>query len=108
LSAATTKRVSEEISHLVHEERLDISISGMIIFVISKTIVNICLLKLTDLFGAGDIWSENGISMFALTGYWIDPTWKFREVLLHCAPITTQAHTGAVIEKLTLDILVGL
>ena len=68
LYAATTKRVSEEISHLVHEERLDISISGMIIFVMSKTIVNICLLKLTDLFGAGDIWSETASVCLHLLG----------------------------------------
>ena len=28
MSAATTKKVSAEIAHLVHEERLDLSISG--------------------------------------------------------------------------------
>jgi hypothetical protein len=56
----------------------------------------------------GDIWGENGISMFALTGYWIGSDWKFHEVLLHCAPFSKDAHTGDAIKKLTLDILVSI
>ena len=57
-------------------------------------------------FRAGDIWSENGIAMFALTAYIITPDFKFKELLLHCAPFTKTAHSGDEIKNLTLQILV--
>lgn len=66
-----------------------------------------CRLTMT-LSCAGDIWSENGIAMFALTAYLITDDFRFREILLHCAPFTRTAHTGEEIKNLTLRILVGL
>lgn len=82
LSAAATKKIAREVQHHVHEDLLCLCLSG-------------------------DIWSENGISMFGLNGYWIDSDMNYREALLHCAPFTNQRHTGANIRKLTIDALVS-
>ena len=57
---------------------------------------------------AGDIWGENGISMFGLLAYWIDEEFNFREALLQCASFTAERHTGEEIKKKTLEILVSI
>lgn len=104
LSAAATKRIGEEIMELIHEECLDLSISGGGLQPLSFRFGS---LLMPCMCCAGDIWSENGISMFALTGYWIDNNWKFKEVLLHCVAFTDVTHSGANIMKTTLDIMVS-
>ena len=56
---------------------------------------------------AGDIWSENGIAVFAVTGYWISPPplMKLQERLLICIPFNKEAHTGDIIKKKTVETL---
>ena len=54
-------------------------------------------------FTAGDIWSENGISLFAIIGYWIDGNWQMNERLLLADGFSTDAHSGEEIRERTLE-----
>ena len=104
LSAGSQRQVSEELNEILNKDFLDISISG------AKPLPIICYrcvmyMETNITFHAGDIWSENGISVFAVTGYWISGghMLKLRERLLICIPFTKDSHTGENIKKLTLE-----
>jgi hypothetical protein len=110
LLAAATKKVSSEVWALVHEECLDISISGIKPVCVAKyyvVLIPVLFVFLTFCACVGDILGENGISMLAITGYWIDDQWVFKEVLLQCVAFTKERHTGEQIKKKTLEILVS-
>mgnify|MGYP006281558335 CR=1 FL=1 len=62
--------------------------------------------KLTAYFHAGDIWSENGISLLAIMGYWIDSNFTMNEKVLICEPFSSHDHTGDNIKEVTLQGLV--
>jgi hypothetical protein len=51
--------------------------------------------------GIGDIWSENGISLFCITGYRICKDFLFHEDLLCAEKFSEVAHTGENIRKMT-------
>ena len=48
---------------------------------------------------AGDIWSENGISILGITTYFINKEWELVERLVDAIPFSSQAHTGVNIER---------
>ena len=109
LSSAATKKVSAEIQGIVHREGLDISISGACCWLLTMAHCQSDRFSLlTSAVLAGDIWGENGISMFGLLAYFIDEDFNFREVLLQCSSFTAERHTGEEIKKKTLEILVSL
>ena len=82
LSSAAMKQVAADIHQHVHEDCLDLSISG-------------------------DIWSENGIAILAITGYMITRTWTWKEVLLHACPFSKMPHNGDTIQRETMSGLVS-
>ena len=51
----------------------------------------------------GDIWSENGISLFAVIVHYIDKDWILNTKLAICKGMGDLAHTGDTIKKLTYD-----
>ena len=59
----------------------------------------------------GDIWSENGISLFAVLVHFIDSKWEYHARLAICKGLSDSAHTGEVISDITnkglLDIGLG-
>ena len=57
---------------------------------------------------AGDIWSENGVSLLAIVGYWIDKDFIMNEKLLVCHPFSSVDHTGDNIRRITLQGLVDI
>jgi hypothetical protein len=50
---------------------------------------------------AGDIWSENGIAIFAIMVHFIDSEWKLNTRLALCKGLDKIAHTGDNIEDIT-------
>ena len=58
-----------------------------------------------SLFHAGDIWSENGVSLLGILGYWINKHFELKEKLLEVEGWGRERHTGDNIKKKTLDIL---
>ena len=69
LSAAVTKKVSSEVWALVHEECLDISISGIKLVCVARyyvVLIPVLFVFLTFCACVGDIWGENGISMLVI------------------------------------------
>ena len=50
---------------------------------------------------AGDIWSENGLSILGITVYFINDDWVMVERLVDAVPFGTVAHTGVNIERQT-------
>ena len=56
----------------------------------------------------GDIWSENGISLLCIMGYWIDANFVMNEKVLICQPFSNCNHTGEHIQKATLQGLVDM
>ncbi len=59
----------------------------------------------------GDIWSENGISLFAVLIHFTDSKWEYHARLAICKGRSDSAHTGEVISEITnkglLDIGLG-
>ena len=53
----------------------------------------------------GDIWGENGISIFVVTAYWIcpPPVLRMKERLLLALCFTKDQHTGDIIRQKTLE-----
>ena len=51
----------------------------------------------------GDIWSENGISILAVMGYWITKNMQLREKLLVVIGWEKDRHTGDNIKAKTLE-----
>ena len=51
---------------------------------------------------AGDIWSEDGKSLYALLVYFINANFEMREILLNVKKFSDVDHTGSVIEHSTL------
>ena len=47
---------------------------------------------------AADIWSENGVSLFAILAYWIDDDYVPVELMIDCIPFGHVRHTGSNIE----------
>ena len=43
---------------------------------------------------SGDIWGENGVSLFAVLVHWISPEWQLQSRLVCCEPYGKVAHTG--------------
>ena len=56
----------------------------------------------------GDIWSENGISLFAVLIHFIDNQWVLHTRLAICKGLGRLKHTGDNITKLTNDGLMGI
>ncbi len=56
----------------------------------------------------GDIWSENGISLFAVLVHFIDKDWDMNTRLAICKGMGTMAHTGENIWTLTYEGLVSV
>lgn len=56
-------------------------------------------------FCTGDIWSENGCSLFGVTGYYICADWKYHEVLLCALKFDDVSHTGENIRSATCKVL---
>ena len=85
----------------MEEDVLDIAISGELI---SIRIIELCgnLVVIIICKYAGDIWSENSISLFAIMGYWIDRNWQLNEKLLYIEGFSNEAHTGDNIKARTL------
>lgn len=54
---------------------------------------------------AGDIWSENGISLFGMTSYRICKDWQYHENLLCAFGFSDVSHTGDNIKQATGKIL---
>ena len=54
---------------------------------------------------AGDIWSENGVALLGVMGYWIDRNFELQEKLLVIEGWGVDAHTGDNIKKKTLEIM---
>ena len=48
---------------------------------------------------AGDIWGENGISIFGITVYFINKDFQLVERLVQAIPFGSQQHTGVNIER---------
>lgn len=57
---------------------------------------------------SGDIWGENGISLFAVLLHWITPDWVVETKLAICEPYGAISHTGDAIYKTTRDKLAEL
>ena len=49
----------------------------------------------------GDIWSENGIAIFAIMVHFIDSEWKLNTRLALCKGLDKIAHTGDNIADIT-------
>ena len=81
LVAADKRRVHHEVQQFVQQEQLSICISG-------------------------DVWSENGIALLAILGYWIDSDWQYQEQILTVQGFHGDAHTGQVIKDMTVRGLV--
>lgn len=43
---------------------------------------------------SGDIWGENGISLFAVLLHWISPEWTLETRLAMCEPYSDVSHTA--------------
>ena len=43
---------------------------------------------------SGDIWSENGVSLFAVLMHWISSNWTMEQHLVICEPYGELKHTG--------------
>ena len=54
---------------------------------------------------AGDIWSENGIALLGVMGYWINRNFELQEDLLVIEGWGVDAHTRDNINKKTLEIM---
>jgi hypothetical protein len=54
---------------------------------------------------SGDIWSENGISIFGILGYYINDDFEMVEVLLGAIPFSDVRHTGLNIGIATKECL---
>ena len=52
---------------------------------------------------AGDIWSENGISLFAVIVHFIDKDWILNTKLAICKGMGLNAHTGETIKEMTYE-----
>ena len=57
---------------------------------------------------AGDIWSENGVSLFAVMLHFIDDKFELNSRLGICKGLGMTAHSGDNIRKLTLEGLVSV
>jgi hypothetical protein len=49
----------------------------------------------------GDVWSENGVAIFAIVVHFIDAEWKFHNRLALCKGLNKIAHTGANLADIT-------
>jgi hypothetical protein len=56
----------------------------------------------------GDIWSENGVALFAVIVHYIDQDWIMHARLGICNGLKDLAHTGEVIRRLTYDGLINI
>jgi hypothetical protein len=52
---------------------------------------------------AGDIWSENGIAIFAIMVHFIDSDWKLNTRLALCKGLDKIAHTGDNFDNITYN-----
>ena len=50
---------------------------------------------------AGDVWSENGVALFAILVHFIDADWKLHNRLALCKGLDQIAHTGANLADIT-------
>jgi hypothetical protein len=92
-----TSTVLHQLCHLSAESTVCLRQS---IAYLQKDGVEVCI--------AGDIWGENGISLLAIMGYWIDTDFVYQEKLLVCEPFSDVAHTGDEIERTTKEKLAKL
>ena len=51
----------------------------------------------------GDIWGENGISLFAVIVHFIDKDWILNTKLAICKGMGLVAHTGVTINEMTYE-----
>jgi hypothetical protein len=56
----------------------------------------------------GDMWSENGLSLFAVLVKFIDKNWEMNTRLAICKRMVTMDHTGDSIRYLTYSGLVSV
>ena len=81
-------------------------------YLVGPNVVLYFQLQISFCFGAkqelpmaivGDIWSENGISLLAIMGYWITSAFQYRERLLVLEGWDRERHTGDNIKDKTLN-----
>jgi hypothetical protein len=66
-------------------------------------LVDVVDIRRVDVVTLGDIWSENGISIFLTVIHYIDSDWLMQNRLGICKGLGDMAHTGEVTRKLTYD-----
>ena len=57
---------------------------------------------------SGDVWGENGISLFAILVHWVSPDFKMQTRLASCNPFSDASHTSDNIMQRTKKRLASL
>ena len=77
LVATSREMIKAQIQEVLDVDCLDMSISGKSLYSLCRPTYPLDLCSSSYI--VGDIWSENGIAIFAVMGYWIDKGFVFHE-----------------------------